>query len=174
MLCEKCHEKEAVVFYKETINGKTRSVSLCKKCASETEAAGEIGKIGSVNPFEDVNSLFGSLFGIPSYHKKAIGEVKKCSLCGSMFSDLVSSGKVGCPECYKIFADELAPTIAKIHGTTVHSGSSPERYREGFERKAKIKELESALRSAVAAEEYEKAAILRDELKALREETSEF
>ncbi len=172
MLCEKCHKNEASVYYKETVNGKTTSLSLCNKCASEV--TGESGKSVFDNPFGDVNSLFGSLFGIPAYHKKAfVGEVKKCSLCGSSFSDLVSAGKAGCPECYRVFAEELTPTVSKIHGSTAHVGSVPERYRTGFERKDKIKKLESELKSAVADEEYEKAAILRDELKALREDSSE-
>ena len=170
MLCEKCHKNEAKIYYKETLNGKTRTLSLCKDCAAEM--TGEVGKFYTEDPFSDMNSLFGSLFGIPTYHKRAVGEVKKCNLCGSVFQDLVSTGKAGCPECYKTFADELAPTISKIHGATVHRGDAPERFREGFERKAKICELEAALKSAVAAEEYEKAATLRDELKSLREEAS--
>ena len=118
--------------------------------------------------------MFGSLFGMPTYHKKAfVGETKKCSLCGSAFSDLVADGKAGCPECYRVFAEELAPTISKIHGSTTHVGNAPERYRAGFERKTKIKNLEAELKNAIAAEEYEKAALLRDELKALRDESSE-
>lgn len=170
MLCEKCNKNEAKVYYKETVNGKTRTLSLCRDCAAEL--TGEAGKFNYSDPFSDMNSLFGSLFGMPSYYKKAVGEVKKCNLCGAAFEDLVREGKAGCPECYKIFADELAPTIAKIHGATVHKGDAPERYREGFERKAKIRELEEQLKAAVTAEEYEKAATLRDELKALREGSS--
>lgn len=168
MLCEKCQKNEAKVYYKETVNGKTRTLSLCRDCAAEM--SGDMGKFGYDSLFGDMNSLFGSLFGMPSYHKRTVGDVKKCSLCGSVFQDLVSTGKAGCPECYKTFADELAPTISKIHGATVHKGDAPERYREGFERQARINELESALKAAVAAEEYEKAATIRDELKALREE----
>ena len=172
MLCERCHKNEATVYYKETVNGKTNSLSLCKKCASEV--TGENGKSVFDNPFGEVNSLFGSLFGIPGYNKKSfVGEAKKCSLCGSSFSDLVSSGKAGCPECYRVFSEEFTPTISKIHGSTAHVGSVPDRYRAGFERKEQIQKLEEALKSAVADEEYEKAAILRDELKALREKSSE-
>ena len=172
MLCEKCNKNEAVVYYKETVNGKTTSLSLCKKCAAEV--TGDGGKSILDNPFGDVNSLFGSLFGIPSYHtKNFISETKKCNLCGSTFSDLVSTGKAGCPECYRVFADELVPTVTKIHGSTSHVGSVPDRFRVGFERKDKIKKLEAELKAAVADEEYEKAATLRDELKALREEASE-
>ena len=44
MLCEKCNKNEAVVYYKETVNGKTTSLSLCRKCAVRLneEKAGRI------------------------------------------------------------------------------------------------------------------------------------
>ena len=174
MLCERCKKNEATVFYKETINGKTRSCSLCSECASEAEKTGEIGKTHMDSFFSSpasvgIDSLFGSLFGIPQYAKKSIGEVKKCSLCGSTFSDLVKNGKVGCPKCYDVFADELDATIREIHGTTSHNGAAPERFRHDRELKQKIKKLENELKRVINEENYERAAEIRDELKGLRE-----
>ena len=171
MLCEKCKKNEAVVFYKETVNGKTKSMALCEKCAREAEDAGEIkGMSGGFfeDTFAGVNSIFGSLFGLPQYHQKAIGETKKSTLCGATFDDLVREGKAGCPECYKTFSDELSGTIAKIHGTTSHTGNAPARFRAGREKKRQIASLEAELKEAVASEEYEKAAELRDRLKELK------
>lgn len=175
MLCDKCKKKDATFFYNESVNGQKKSLALCSDCASEAEKSGEIGALDFpkktyFDPFEDMNSIFGSLFGTPQYQKKSIGEVKRCTLCGAEFRELVAEGKVGCPECYKVFADELSHTIAKIHGTTAHNGSSPARFEEGRERKLKIKTLEAELKKAVAEEEYERAAQLRDELRALKEE----
>ncbi len=177
MLCEKCKKNAAVIFYKENINGVKRSVALCEKCAAEVEHGLDNGKHahdqgGFIDPVSGINSIFGSLFGIPQYQKKP-AVAKKCTLCGAVFSDLVREGKAGCPECYKVFADELAPTISRIHGAAVHTGASPECFREGRERKEKIAALEADLRSAIEAEEYEKAAELRDKLRALRASADE-
>lgn len=177
MLCEKCNKNPATVMYKENINGHVKSFALCAKCASELTEMPGYGKsvysqgdsLGDV--FENVNSLFGSLFGLPAQQvRRQTGEEKKCTLCGAAFAELVKEGKVGCPECYKVFAEELAPTISRIHGTGVHMGTAPERYKEGRERKERIAELESKLKRAVEAEEYEEAAKLRDELRKLKSE----
>lgn len=172
MLCEKCKKNEAVVFYKEIVNGQKRSFSLCEKCAAEMESTGGIHKMNDTiwsEPFGDVSSIFGSLFGLPKYQPRAVSEVKKCTLCGAAFSDLVSEGKAGCPECYRVFAEELSPTVTRIHGAAVHTGGAPERHRAGRERKAQIASLEADLKTAIAAEEYENAACIRDKLKELRD-----
>ena len=172
MLCERCKKREATVFYTEIINGVKKSVALCESCDAEAEASGDYGKFSfevslKGEPLGDINSLFGSLFGIPQYQKRP-AEAKKCTLCASTFADLVREGKAGCPECYKVFADELAPTISKIHGAAIHTGNVPERYREGLEKKNLIAETEKELKRAVEAEEYERAAELRDKLRALK------
>lgn len=175
MLCERCKKNDAVLFYKESVNGKEKSLALCEKCAAEAEKKGEIGNISFSDPFfshsaDSIDKLFGSLFGLPQYKQKTLSASKKCSLCGATFADLVSEGKAGCPECYKVFADELADTINNIHGTTVHNGNAPSRFRHDREKKKKIKNLQDELKKAVHEEQYERAAEIRDELKALKNE----
>ncbi len=180
MLCEKCNKNPATIMYKENINGQMKSLALCSKCAAEFGELQNFGKsafntgdtIGDV--FDNMNSLFGSLFGVPSqYQRKQVTDEKRCTLCGARFSDLVNEGKAGCPECYKVFESELAPTISKIHGGSVHTGTSPERFKEGRERKEKIAELEGKLKKAIETEEYEEAAKLRDMLRELKNESTE-
>lgn len=178
MICERCKKNEATVFYKETINGKTKSYSLCAECAAEAEKAGDIetphmDAFFSSPSIGGIDSLFGSLFSVPHYAKRALSEgnaeTKKCSLCGSAFGDLVKRGKVGCPKCYEVFADELDATIREIHGTTTHTGSAPKRFKHDRELKQKIKNLEAELKEAIKDENYERAAEIRDEVKALKE-----
>lgn len=175
MLCERCKKNNAAVFYKESINGREKSLALCEKCAAEAESKGEIEKISLGDPFfseqiGSIDKLFGSLFGLPKYKQTTLPDSKKCTLCGATFADLVSEGKAGCPECYKVFADELADTINRIHGTTVHNGNAPSRFRYDREKKKKIESLEDELKKALKEERYERAAEIRDELKILRKE----
>ena len=35
MLCDECHENEAVVFYTEIINGEKKELHLCEACAAK-------------------------------------------------------------------------------------------------------------------------------------------
>lgn len=183
MLCERCKKNEATVFYRESVNGKERSLSLCAECAKEANKKGEIEDVfGHENffwsgffddSFSEADKLFGSLFGMRELPGRTKEKVKKCPLCGSTFSDLMNSGKAGCPECYKTFSEELTPTVSRIHGTTSHVGGAPSAFRKDRELKEKIKNLEAELKAAVKDEEYEKAAKIRDELRAVRGEGSD-
>ena len=180
MLCERCKKNEASVFYRESVNGKQKSLSLCAECAEKARKAGELddgfANGGFMNggffedPFFGTDKLFGSLFGLSEPRGKTKEKVKKCSLCGATFADLVNEGKAGCPECYRTFAEELTPTVSRIHGTTSHVGGAPSTFKKSREHKEKIKALEAELKEAVKEENYERAAELRDELRDLREE----
>lgn len=172
MLCEKCKKNEATVFYREVINGKEKKYSLCAECAAELEKSGEISLnttyFEPMNSLNALNSIFGSLFTSDERQSRKLSASKKCNLCGASFAELVSEGRVGCPECYRCFSEELERTISSIHPNTVHNGKSPSKLREKLDVKRKIRSLESELKEAIKDERYERAAQIRDELNALR------
>ena len=172
MLCEKCKKRTATVFYNENINGQTSSYSLCGECAAKLREKGDIGDVTSMigsfaDPFSMLhNDLFGGFFGIPNI--KSIPTAKKCQSCGSSYADISENGRVGCPACYSTFQAELKNTIGSIHGTTAHIGCVPSRHRAKQARVEEMKRLKKELQESVAAEDYERAATLRDELRRLQ------
>ena len=188
MLCEKCRKNEATNFYHENVNGKVRSMRLCAECAKSLEESGELPKLNADKFFEDfdffdepffqnpvktLNSLFSGFFG----GEKALGSgnpsgeektaEKKCEGCGSTLRDFATRG-AGCPKCFETFAEELAPTVSRAHGRTVHTGRAPAKFRDRIETKRKIEALVEEQREAVKNEDFERAAEIRDELKKLR------
>lgn len=175
MLCEKCKKRTATVFYNENINGKTRAFSLCGECAAKLREKGDIQDITSMvgsfaDPFSDLHEqLFGGFFGIPAL--LSVSEEKKCPTCGTVYREIAESGKVGCPECYRVFADELSGMIRSVHGTTTHTGAVPSRHRAKKERAEHIKSLKKQLSDAIAKENFEEAATLRDEIRRVEAET---
>jgi protein arginine kinase activator len=177
MLCEKCKKRTATVFYNENINGKTRSYSLCGECAAKLREKGDMQEITSMmgsfaDPFSALHDdLFGGFFGIPSY--KAISTEKKCPVCASTYSDIAKHGKVGCPECYNTFKEELSRMIASVHGTTSHIGAVPSRHRAKQARAEELKRLKKELQEAVQNENYEQAAVLRDQVRKMESEKEE-
>ncbi len=168
MICEKCGKKEATYYYSESINGKKKTVALCSDCAPEGMAI--------------ENTLLSGLFGGFSERsplRARTVEVKKCPVCGITFSGIATSGKVGCTECYVTFKEELTPTIRRIHGNRVYRGdvakkatsepaaASAEANSVKAEAEGPIASLRRRLEAAVKEENYELAASLRDEIRAL-------
>lgn len=172
MLCEKCKKRTATVFYNENLNGKTRAYSLCGECAAKLHEKGDIGEITSMlgsfaDPFLELHdNLFGGFFGL-SCAQSAGG--KKCPDCGCSFSRIRQNGRVGCPTCYRIFAEELAPTLQAVHGSTAHTGAVPSRHRAKRAKEERLKLLRTQMQEAIAKEDFEVAAALRDEMKMLEE-----
>lgn len=162
MLCERCKKNTATVFYEETINGETRSYSLCQTCAADMKKSGELSNLfhfSGIGAMHD--QLFGGLFGTV----EPIDQIRKtCPLCASSFSDLKKNGKVGCPECYKIFGEELNATIHSIHGNVKHIGRSPAKFRKNKEKENELKALKKQLKEAISTENFEEAALLRDKI----------
>ncbi len=166
MLCQKCKKHTATTQVKRTINGITEEFFLCRDCASE------IGFGGFINPFSSAG-FFSSLFN-EKMEEKSLSSVKRCPKCNSSLSDITSSGKVGCAECYSVFENSLAPLITKIHGTNHHCGklsptaNSVDNENNDFKTvDEEIAELKLKLNNAVEAQEYEQAAIIRDKIKEL-------
>ncbi len=167
--CESCNEAEATVHITRTVNGKTQKIHLCGRCAAD---GGHLNWPTSVD--FPVGSLLGGLLEGghgPGAGKtmRSAGEVR-CSECGRTYQDFTESGFFGCAGCYEAFADVLKPLVRRIQGDTVHRGKRPKE-SAGRDERLLRKQLQEQLERAVAAEEYEKAAEIRDELKRLKEET---
>ena len=94
MLCERCKQKNASLFYKETVNGKTTSMALCHDCAAELEKSGKLhlhAPVFSQFPTSATDDLFSGLFASKKSYTAPV-ENKKCTLCSSTFSDIAKSG----------------------------------------------------------------------------------
>lgn len=174
MLCEKCGKNNAEVFYSENVNGKVKKFALCHECAEKLRESGEIdfsmpsvfsdGFTGS--DFIGIGSLIGSMLSPVRKTEDTLSD-KRCDLCQMTFSDFMREGKAGCPRCYETFGDELERTVAGIHGGTRHTGSVPAKFRKKKAEKERLESLRRQINEAVAAEDYERAAALRDEIRSI-------
>ncbi len=185
MKCSRCN-KEATTHFYQNINGQVTETWLCPDCAEQMGIGGMFsgfsgfGDFGSIGGFGAFDDLLGSFFGTAP--AKALPKQTRCSVCGSSFSDIVKNGKAGCPDCYEQFAVQFRPTIEKIHGHHKHMGKMPGKNTPQITKTAGSAEKPAApavkkeetvdmlkvqLKKAVAAEEYEKAAQLRDRIRAM-------
>lgn len=152
MLCEICHNKEATVHLTQVINNTVKKVHLCEECAAKS----------GVDIHSPI-SITDLLLGLSSST-----EDKACPHCHLRRSDFKKTGRLGCPVCYEAFDVELAPLIKSMHRGTRHVGKMPARSSSSSDLAAELEELEQQLRQAIAAENYERAAQLRDRIKECR------
>lgn len=159
MLCDRCGKKEATVRYEENINGEKKKINLCHECSK---------KLGILN-MNFMDNMFMSFFDEPLSIGVEKAKEHKCNKCGYTFSDYANTGLLGCSECYNTFKDKLEPVLQKLHGKTYHVDIKEKRSKSQNNSDSKLDELKKKLNECIEKEEYEKAALIRDEIKKLEQ-----
>lgn len=159
MLCQKCGKNVANTHIKTVINGKVTEQSLCGYCAAKQGFSSPAGN--------SLSKLLASMMG-QSLQMGSASSGARCKSCGATFADIAENGKVGCATCYSEFSEQLLPHLKRIHGNIKHTGKIPTERQLVVKPSADtISELKARLASLVVAEEYEEAAVVRDEIKRL-------
>ncbi len=161
MLCQSCQKRTATTHIKRIINGELTEQHLCPECAAKMGYGSIFGGMGL-----NLGDLIGSFLGEQSSANSMPAETR-CKCCGSTFSDIARSGKVGCAECYQTFRDRLMPSIQRIHGNTRHVGKVPATASVKAQLTAKLEKAREDLTQAIEAQEFERAAQLRDAIREL-------
>ena len=163
MLCSKCMQREANVFFSKITNGVKEEYKVCDVCAKELGLIGSSGVMLNMNDF--ISDFVGKGIG-----RKTIGTSLVCKACGCTLSEFSKTSKFGCAECYNTFKNHLAPLMKRLHGNAVHTGKFPEKAESINLKKNKLIELKTKMAKAVETEDFETAAKLRDEIKELSKE----
>lgn len=154
MKCDHC-DKPAVVHEVVIKNGAKSEVHLCQAHAASA---------GYVPEPQPINQLLGSF--TPASRKSA--SVPACGGCGMTLAQFRQHGNLGCEACYQAFEAMLEPLIERAHaGGTHHLGRKPRGSKERLDLRELRMKLVRELDEAVAAEQYERAAKLRDRLHGL-------
>ena len=158
--CRRC-TKTATLHITEIREGKAVAVHLCETCAREyLEKSAETPE----EVLQDLAAKFGELISA------TVESVSACPECGITFNEFRESGRFGCAHDYSEFLEELVPLLENIHEDTKHTGKRPRHALMGTQDQARLVHLRNSLRAAVEAEDYESAAILRDQIAAIEAE----
>lgn len=178
VLCGICKTREARIFYTEIINGEKNEQYLCEECAAKnthfrirTPFAGQELSLGGL--------LSGLLEDAVEKQRSEQGEsgssTLSCPYCGLTYTDFRERGQFGCAGCYQSFGKVLARNIKNIHGADTHTGKHPkhmdgrmEPQPEEIPELNELERLSMRLQQAVEQENYEAAAELRDQIRALK------
>lgn len=159
MKCERCGSRAATVRYAEVVDGSLTTWQLCQECASERGVTGSLTSLAG--PL--VNILMGLLEGAGEVESP--GAAPTCPRCGLTYEAFRRAGRLGCATCYEAFASQLRPLLRRIHGSANHAGGAPSAVRGDHFRRGEILKLKGELNRAVRAEDYERAAELRDTIR---------
>lgn len=161
MLCCVCKEKEATVHLTQIAGDKMQKVDLCEDCAKQKGVNDPTG-------FSLADLLLG--LGASQEMEQATGGADlKCPHCGFTQADFKKTGRLGCPDCYEVFAEGLEGLLKSMHKGTHHVGKTPEARQKSRDAQRQLKSLQDQLAKAIESEDFEKAAELRDELKRLQD-----
>lgn len=159
MLCDQCKERDAVVHLTQIVNAEVTQLHLCEKCAAakgiETTVAMPKHPLGD----------FLHAAQLPS--GPAHGDQARCAYCGTSLRDFRASGRLGCAQCYTAFEGALRELLRRVHGAARHRGREYELPVAAGVVGTELDVLRERLQQAVAAEEFELAAKLRDQIRAL-------
>ena len=156
-----CKEKAAKVHLTQIVGDKMQKVDLCEDCAKTKGVNDPAG-------FSLADMLLG-LGASQEMEQAGGGEEIKCAACGFTQADFKKAGRLGCAECYRTFEEGLEGLLKSMHKGTKHLGKIPQVLQQSRDLTERLKSLQKKLDKAVAAENFEEAAGLRDEIKATRQ-----
>lgn len=162
--CSECRRPISVC-YTEIVGDKMTRVVMCAECPHlERRLYGSVRKEIMEGSSENEAHLV-------------------CAGCNTTLEEVRTGHPLGCAACYDVFADvlvdELIKTGAISHHLTVnkktsalHTGRAPGEVTE-ISPTLRLIALNEALDETLIREEYEQAALLRDQIKVLKEKSKQ-
>jgi protein arginine kinase activator len=153
MLCQQCKKQTATVHLTDLAKGEKKERHLCEDCAAREGIA--------VKQHVSINDV------LNQFLQSGVQELSKikCPDCGITFVEFRSQGLLGCPNDYDVFGEHLGSVIERAQdGHNHHTGKAPGQKSASKSAHEERLALQRELREAVAAEDYELAARLRDRL----------
>ncbi len=185
MLCEICKIREANIIYTEVIGGEKTENHYCAQCAKELD-------FGPYSAIFDTDFPLGrflsGLMGIAASDDSDEESSPQivCPTCGTTYQEFIDNSLFGCQDCYGVFDLLITDRIKQLQGSDTHKGKRPAGFSKimpasspavsgedemevlNVEDQADV--LQARLQDALKKEDYETAALCRDEIRRLRGE----
>ncbi|WP_068471326.1 UvrB/UvrC motif-containing protein [Candidatus Protochlamydia phocaeensis] len=158
--CSEC-KKPIAVRYTEIVGHSITHTSMCADCPELQR------RLHGTGPRELIQIQGSGEAGVA------------CGNCGTTLEEVKRGHRLGCPECYTVFEDvlliemqaanRLSPRISLTKKTMpIHIGRAPGESL-AINPSSRLLALNEALKETLKREDYEQAAWLRDQIKALTE-----
>ncbi len=162
MKCDRCG-KPSVYHSTLIVNGVSQTTNLCRDCAI---------KEGVFNA--SPTSIFDELF-MPFADILPFEQVENivCPVCKTSLREFKQTRRLGCPNCYEVFKDEIEKIVKRIAPFSTHKQEPIKKLKTAKKvetKQEKIDSLRQQMALAVKEERYEDAAKLKKQIKALESE----
>lgn len=145
MECSRCRKK-ASILYQEIESDATTYTQMCSECP-----------------------VLKAKLGSPGNPESASGAMC-CVHCHTSLDDIKETLTLGCCNCYTVFQEFISQEAMRLGLTPpFHKGKSPSSNQK-FSISERITDLTGALNQALKKENYEEAAVLRDQIQDLMSE----
>jgi len=158
--CSEC-KKAIAVRYVEIVGSVTTQTSMCADCPELQR------RLYGANPKELVSNSLSDAELV-------------CGNCGTTLENVRRGHSLGCAECYTVFSDALIQELYSLNrlpskiitekkSGPIHIGRTPGE-RLAVNLSSKLLALNESLKETLKREDYEQAALLRDQINALTHE----
>ncbi|NLB54832.1 MAG: hypothetical protein GX811_03540 [Lentisphaerae bacterium] len=138
------------------MNKKIRKLNLCPECATACGVTEEFNLDKSIASLGDV------LKGMGVSESSSTNSV--CSYCKTTGNEFKNNPRMGCSQCYKIFAQDLKKMFESMEIIKLHAGKVPKGQTSRIVPAELYDTLKKAMQEAIELERYEEAARIRDKL----------
>lgn len=179
MICEKCKVRDANIMYTEIVNGVKSEHNICSQCAKDMD----LGPYSAIFDGEfSLGKLLSSLLGVNmAENENATNIGIACPNCGTSYDEFVKNSRFGCADCYNVFDLLLGDKIKNLQISDQHKGKIPKMVPTARKTQVtplgevklsddeEVENLRRKLKAAIAEEDYEEAAKLRDMIHGLED-----
>ena len=161
MLCDLCKKGNAVIFLERKGPRGTEKICLCEECSKERG----ITAMQVASDQKNVALVFNEIYEKITRNSPDFRQL--CPGCGRSLGDIKAKGACGCPECYTVFESQIRQALDQHGFIGKYTGNLPKRVRNFRNALTDRADLQLKLEKAIQEENYEKAAVYRDFLRAL-------
>lgn len=156
MKCDRCGKQSV---YRSTliVNGVSQTTNLCRDCAIKEG-------VFTSQPTSLFDEMFSSFAEFLPFEK--VQDIS-CPVCKMKLKEFKINGRLGCPNCYEAFREEISNIIKKIAPFDRHKQVSVKSSSQKKSKEEKVAELRQDMALAVSEERYEDAAKIKKQIQKL-------
>ena len=176
IMCDECGVRPGLIHLTAIMDGVSKEINLCPECLAKKQDMnidyrGILERVGKmIASYKKQKEGEGTIQ--PEESKKEMEAIPDitCPRCGMTYERYRKEQRLGCAECYAAFRQPLSEWMQASFGKARHEGRASGGVSGDVTQRIHLEKLKRMKEHAIASEQYERAAALRDEIRTLMAE----